>query len=73
MVIAVLILVPTLVLFLVSYFVQPVLPPPWNSVLILLGVVVAAVFGGLLRDTKAKRNMDQGIGDAANKSTLWLH
>ena len=47
LIIAVLILVPTLILFLVSYFVQPVLPPPWNNALILLGIVVGAVLTGL--------------------------
>ena len=47
LIIAVLILVPTLILFLVSYFLQPVLPPPWNNLLILLGIVVGAILAAL--------------------------
>lgn len=42
-----LIVVPTLMLFLVTFFVQPLLPAPWNNALILLGVIVAAVLAAL--------------------------
>jgi formylglycine-generating enzyme required for sulfatase activity len=45
--IALLIFIPTLLLFLVTVLVQPLLPQPWNSALILLGVVLAAVLAGL--------------------------
>ncbi len=46
-VVALLIFIPTLILFLISIFVQPLLPAPWNNVLIIFGVVVAAVLAAL--------------------------
>ena len=44
LIVAALVAVLTILLFLVSWFVQPLLPAPWNNVLILLGGVVTAVF-----------------------------
>ena len=47
LIVAILILIPTAVLFLLSWWVQPLLPSPWNNALIILGVVIAAVLAGL--------------------------
>ena len=58
-IIAILIIVPTAVLFLISLFVQPLLPQPWNSALILLGVVLAAVLAGLSGVDKAIQIADR--------------
>ncbi|GAB4163709.1 MAG: hypothetical protein Fur0021_39060 [Candidatus Promineifilaceae bacterium] len=44
---ALLLFVPTVVLLLLTLAVQPLLPAPWNSTLIVLGVVVAAVLAAL--------------------------
>ena len=71
-----LIIVPVILLFLVSYFIQPLLPAPWNNVLILLGVVVAAVLATLsaITDTlslaeKLSGAESEGAGD---QSTIAL-
>lgn len=47
------ILIPGIIIFSISFFIQPYLPSPWNAVLILCGVVIAAVLAGLsgLNDT----------------------
>jgi formylglycine-generating enzyme required for sulfatase activity len=44
---ALLIIIPTIILFLISWQAQPLLPAPWNNALILLGIVLAAVLAGL--------------------------
>jgi len=44
---ALLIGVPTVILLLLSWLVQPLLPAPWNNILILLGIVLAAVLAAL--------------------------
>ncbi|MCA9987838.1 MAG: hypothetical protein KDE59_26195, partial [Anaerolineales bacterium] len=47
LIVAILIFIPTAVLFLLSWWVRPLLPSPWNNALIILGVVIAAVLAGL--------------------------
>jgi hypothetical protein len=45
--VALLIGIPSLVLLLISVLIQPLLPAPWNNILFLLGVVVAAVLAAI--------------------------
>lgn len=68
LIIAVLIFVPTLILFLVSYFVQPVLPPPWNNVLILLGVVLGATLAALSAFNDIVQLVDRFTGRSPSQS-----
>ncbi|MCP4425120.1 MAG: hypothetical protein GY803_11545, partial [Chloroflexi bacterium] len=46
-IVALLIFIPTVLLFLVSWLLQPLLPAPWNNILILLGIVVAGVLAAI--------------------------
>jgi uncharacterized protein YjbI with pentapeptide repeats len=65
--VALLIIVPTIILFLVSWLAQPLLSAPWNNALILLGIVLAAVLASLsgIADTVQLANWMTGKDEAS--------
>lgn len=60
--VAIVIFILTAILFLVSYFVQPLLPAGWNNALVLAGVVLAAVLAALSGLNDAIQLIDRLLG-----------
>ena len=64
---ALLVFILTAILFLVSYFVQPLLPAGWNNALILAGIALAAVLAALSGANDALQLLDRLFGRSGSE------